>query len=56
MAEMDQSRAVCALGRMGRTEARPALLRLLREAPSAAVIDSTSAVADEECLVIFGPR
>ena len=46
--------AACALGRMGRTEARPALLRLLREAPSAAVIDSASAVADEECLVILG--
>ena len=39
----------------GRTgEARPSLLRLLREAPSAAVIDSITAVADEECLVILG--
>jgi HEAT repeat protein len=46
--------AACALGRMGRTEARPSLLRLLREAPSAAVIDSITAVADEECLVILG--
>src|SRR6516162_4744431 len=46
--------AACALGRMGRTEARPSLLRLLREVPSAAVIDSISAVADEECLVILG--
>jgi hypothetical protein len=46
--------AACALGRMGRTEDRPGLLRLLREAPSAAVIDSITAVADEECLVILG--
>jgi len=46
--------AACALGRMGRTEARPSLLRLRREVPSAAVIDSISAVADEECLVILG--
>jgi hypothetical protein len=46
--------AACALGRMGRTEARPSLLRLLREAPSAAVIDAITAVADEECLVILG--
>jgi HEAT repeat protein len=46
--------AACALGRMGRTEARPTLLRLLQVAPSAAVIDSISAVADEECLVILG--
>jgi HEAT repeat protein len=28
--------AACALGRMGRPEARPSLLRLLPEAPSAA--------------------
>ena len=46
--------AACTLGRMGRTEARPSLLRLLREAPCAAVIDSITAVADEECLVILG--
>jgi hypothetical protein len=30
------------------------LLRLLQVAPSAAVIASISAVADEECLVILG--
>jgi HEAT repeats len=46
--------AACALGRMGRSEARPALQRLLREAPSAAVIDAAIAVANEECLVILG--
>lgn len=46
--------AACALGRMGRSESRPALLRLLQDAPSAAVIDAITAVADEECLVILG--
>lgn len=46
--------AACALGRMGRHEARPLLLRLLREQPSAAVIDAVSGVADEDCLVVIG--
>jgi HEAT repeats len=46
--------AACGLGRAGRGEARPVLLRLLREAPSAEVIDAAIAVADEECLVLFG--
>ena len=46
--------AACALGRMGRSESRPTLLRLLQDAPSAAVIDAITAVADEECLVILG--
>jgi len=46
--------AACALGRMGRNDARPMLLRLLQQAPSAAVIDAISAIADEECLVILG--
>jgi HEAT repeats len=46
--------AACALGRMGGTDARPMLLRLLQQAPSAAVIDAISAIADEECLVILG--
>jgi len=46
--------AACALGRLGRHEARPLLLRLLREQPSAAVINAVSGVADEECLVVIG--
>jgi HEAT repeat protein len=46
--------AACALDRMGGTDARPMLLRLLQQAPSAAVIDAISAIADEECLVILG--
>jgi hypothetical protein len=43
-----------ALGRVGRTEARPVLTRLLREMPSPEVIDAAIAVADEECLVLLG--
>jgi hypothetical protein len=46
--------AACALGRMGRTEARPTLARLLREQPSEAVIDAVSPIADEECMVQLG--
>jgi HEAT repeat protein len=46
--------AACALGRMGRVEARPLLARLLREAPSAEVIAAIPAVADEECCVLLG--
>ena len=46
--------AACALGRMGRREALPALSRLLREAPSETVIDAVSAVADEDCVILLG--
>jgi HEAT repeat protein len=46
--------AACALGRFGRVEARPALLRLLRDNPSAEVIDAIVPVADEDCVVLFG--
>jgi len=46
--------AACALGRMGRREARPTLLRLLHEQPSTVVIDAVIAIADEECLIIIG--
>jgi hypothetical protein len=45
--------AVCALGRMGRTEARPALKRLVRQAPSAEAIDALAGVADEEGVVLL---
>ena len=40
--------AACALGQMGRIEARPMLARVLREEPSEEVIDAVSPVADEE--------
>ena len=46
--------AACALGRMGRIEARPVLVRLLREQPSEEVIDAVSSVADEECMIQLG--
>lgn len=46
--------AACALGRLGRTEARPALMDLLRSRPSEDVIGSVSSIADEECMVLLG--
>ena len=46
--------AACALGQMGRIEARPMLVSLLREEPSEEVIDAVSSVADEECMVLLG--
>lgn len=46
--------AACALGRMGRSEARSMLIRLLREEPSAEIIDAIAPVADEECVVLLG--
>jgi HEAT repeat protein len=46
--------AACALGQIGRIEARPMLAKLLREDPSEDVIDAVSSVADEECMVQLG--
>ena len=46
--------AACALGQMGRNEARPMLAKLLREEPSKEVIDAVSLIADEECMVQLG--
>src|ERR1700692_4374962 len=43
--------AACALGQIGRSEARPMLARLLREGPSEEVIDAVSSIADEEFIV-----
>ena len=45
--------AACALGRMGQAQARPALLRWLRQAPSAEVIDAISEVACDEAIVLL---
>jgi hypothetical protein len=39
---------------MGRIEARPRLKTLLRDHPSEDVIDATSWIADEECVVLLG--
>jgi len=46
--------AACALGQMGRIEARPMLAKLLREEPSEEVIAAVSSIADEECMVQLG--
>jgi hypothetical protein len=48
------SAAACALGHMGRIEARPLLLRLLREDPTVAVIDAAAGIADADCIVRLG--
>jgi hypothetical protein len=46
--------AAKSLGRMGRTEARPWLVRLLREIPDADLIEAVTPVADEDCAVMLG--
>lgn len=46
--------AACALGRMGRAEARPMLTGLLRDGPSEEIIDAVSSIANEECIVRLG--
>lgn len=46
--------AACALARLGRTESRPLLKRLLVEAPSVRVIEAIPPIADEECVVQLG--
>ncbi len=46
--------AACALGQIGRNEARPMLTKLLREEPSEEVIQAVSSIADEECMVQLG--
>ena len=46
--------AACALGRLGRTEALPLLKQVLRQAPSAPVIEALGPIADEECVVMLG--
>lgn len=46
--------AACALGRMGRTEAYPLLVRLLEVDPSVDVIEAVSDVADETVIVLLG--
>jgi HEAT repeats len=46
--------AACALGRMGKIEARDRLKTLLRHGPSDEVIEAVSPIADEECMVLLG--
>jgi HEAT repeat protein len=46
--------AACALGQMGRIEARLTIKGLLRNAPSQDAIDAAASIADEECVVLLG--
>jgi HEAT repeat protein len=46
--------AFCALGRLGRREARPALAGLLRDAPSLEIIEAIPRIADEDCVIVLG--
>jgi HEAT repeat protein len=46
--------AACALGQIGRIEARPMLARLLVEEPSEDIIDAVASIADEACMVQLG--
>jgi hypothetical protein len=46
--------AFCALGRIGRREAKTTLARLLRNAPSVEVIDAIPRIADEDCVILLG--
>jgi HEAT repeat protein len=46
--------AACALGQIGRIEARPMLATLSRDEPSEEIIDAVSSIANEECVVQLG--
>jgi hypothetical protein len=46
--------AACALGRIGRAEARPLLTRLVAEHPSVDAIEAIVSVADDACIVLLG--
>ena len=46
--------AACALGRMGRRAARPALTRLIQTKPTAEAIDAVASIADDTCIVLLG--
>jgi len=48
--------AACALGGMGRVEARPALKNLLRSEPSREVIEAVTSIADGDCVVLLFAR
>ena len=46
--------AACALGRLGRHEARSMLLGLLLQDPSSEVIEAVADIADQDCIVLLG--
>jgi hypothetical protein len=45
--------AACALGRIGRAEGRPRLMRLLRDRPSAEIIEAVVPIADHDTIVML---
>lgn len=56
LADLDRevaTAAACALGRMGRVEARDRLKRCLNEGPSPRVIEAVAGVADEDAVVFL---
>jgi hypothetical protein len=46
--------AACALGRLGRPEAKAFLKNALRRAPTTAVIEAIAPIADRECVILLG--
>jgi HEAT repeat protein len=48
------SAAAVSLGHLGRPEAMPELLRLIRSAPTAETIDALASIADDDCFVELG--
>ena len=46
--------AACALGCLGSEIARPALIEILRRAPSVEAIEAVVTIADETCMVLLG--
>jgi hypothetical protein len=48
------SAAAVSLGQMGRREAMPVLLRMIRSTPTAEMIDALASIADDDCLVELG--
>ena len=46
--------AACALGLLGRKDARPLLVRYLREEPATELIEAVAPIADEECVILLG--
>lgn len=46
--------AACTLGRLGRDEARPRLIRLLANSPSPEAIDAFARIADDDGIILLG--
>jgi hypothetical protein len=49
-----QIAAACALGRMGRSEARALLVRSLQETPTEEIVDASARIGDRETIVLLG--